>query len=220
MASENKRNKPEADGLEDQSRRDFACSALAAGALLIAPSAPAAAQTPKPARAATESFSKYIYFYYLTKSAGTHPRVRAYFVEDQDVVGNITTRTEALVADAKSGKLTPLGFEIGSILWCRKSYIIVVLDYPGLTLQTGKGVSFEEHVAHSDGSYTFKEGKDIALTGMTGWYCRNHLKKINDVDLTSADSEQFDVRVNIPGLPDDEHSRGHVDTGTNTGPPP
>jgi len=108
----------EDDRLEDKSLRDFARFALGAGGALLAGPGVLAA-TPTVIDPAAASYSKYIYFYYLTPPwFGHHPRVRAYFVEDSVPVVNIAARVAELAAEAKRGKLTPLGLRMGALLWC------------------------------------------------------------------------------------------------------
>lgn len=155
-----------------------------------------------------------IYFYHLSLDPedATHPRVRAYFHDEKATITPAAAGAlaKALLIEARSGALNPVGYGVGDLRWRRVSYLIFVADD---TLGDIDGVGLPERHVSFGPKFRIRD-LDQAF-GVAYWN-----KVLPGPEAHEMEGGRWAEPFRIHAHPGGSKSLfEHEDTGTNMGPP-
>jgi hypothetical protein len=157
----------------------------------------------------------YVYYLRITNDPEAHTAVYCVDLRTPVPPGHAEGVIKSIAGDIEAGAYQQCGWKIGDVRWRRRSWMVFLLEDPNETLTT---VSFNPAHAFLGGK-TISEFTSPAGKRLTGYYCTNHMKKMNGNDVDAVGERIRVHAVHSAAPPPIVNFFSHEDTGTNMGPP-
>lgn len=170
-----------------------------------------------------------VYFHYVTPTRSPllhhHGYVETYVMQESAICPG--DRLEDLIPvwaqRVKKRELEPVGWAFGDVRWRRRSYLVVVLNAPGLKFASAEALDIAGGTATKFGKKTLMNFTTADGTAMQSIHCLNHFRKQDGTSLGDRDRDDFyPLRLAFTSVPlavsDPVESFTHDDSGTNMGP--